>query len=481
MRPVGDPPARLGTDDLWRIALLVVLALVVRALYFAQLDVPQYDPWRHLALVRNLRSGLGFTLFDGQPYLWYSPVWYVLCAAVPSWLRMEWLAGAFSVLAVPALYLVGRRMSGVLAASAAAGLLAACGPVVAFTCHYGPEALALFLTLGGLALVALRGGVAAALVSGLAIGMATVLRTHFALDACLALPWVREPRRGAAFVAGIAVPLGATWWRNHLILESHTWVFTWDGLATRSSGFDVLSTLVVQLHPSIQEGLRRLHEIVVPHPEWLVRDGAPNWPVIAFFLSGLLCVVVARRATLALAALVPVAFFLLLDRSLSANFFRIYLPVFPALFLAIGIVAERLAERRGWLAVVVLAIPVLGGAPLLVPPAIGSLEALTPPPGLLSERAYLVPSGRFHPESLVWRFPEQRFLGLPLEPEDLPDFLSAYPEYRAVLLHDFTVQPEVERALIDDPAWRLTRAVANPAGRVYRVLVRAEAGGTNAP
>ena len=57
------------------------------------IDLSAADPWRHLQLVRNIRSGAGFTLFDGQPYIWYSPVWYYLCAGLPSWFAMDWAAG----------------------------------------------------------------------------------------------------------------------------------------------------------------------------------------------------------------------------------------------------------------------------------------------------------------------------------------------------------------------------------------------------
>jgi hypothetical protein len=184
---------------------------------------------------------------------------------------------------------------------------------------------------------------------------------------------------------------------------------------------------------------------------------------------------------LALAGLVPVGYFLFLDRTMSANFFRIYLPVFPALFLAIGAVAAALVDRaRSRLAIAVVALAVLGGIPLLVPPPMGRLDALTPRADLLTETRYLVPSAGFYPESLIWKFPDRRFLGLPLDPADLPEFLTAFPSYRAVLLHDFTVQPEVERVLLEDPSWRLARSEWTPDGRLYRVLERTDAG-TSAP
>ena len=471
----GPAPERaLDGTDLRRMALLTLLAVAVRVQYLLRLDVPPYDPWRHLALVRNLREGSGFTLFDGQPYVWYSPIWYVLCALVPPWLGPEWIACLFSVLAVPALYLVGRRLGGRTAATVAALLLAACGPVVAFTCHYGPEALALALVAAAVALVAVRGGWASATGAGALLGVAIVLRSNLALNLFLAVPWLRNRRRTIGFCAGIATPLAITWWRNHRILATHPWVFTWDGLATRSADFGWLSTFVVQMHPAVQEGLRRLHEAVVPRPEWLIQGGRPNGSLIVFLGTGIVCTIVARRASLAIAGLLPLVYFLFLDRSLSANFFRIYLGVFPAMFLAIGLVAARLLVRRErrWLAVALVLLPLLGGATLLVPPRMGSLETLTPDASLLGQTRYFVPSGGFYPESLIWKFPDRSFLGLPLDPNDLPEFLAAYPAYRAVLLHDFTVQPEVERTLLEDPAWHVSRTVLTNEGRVYRVLER---------
>jgi hypothetical protein len=470
----GDGPgSELDRVDAWRASALGALALAIRVVYLLRLDVPAYDPWRHLALVRNVREGLGFTLFDGQPYLWYSPIWYVLCALAPPSLGPQWIACLFSVLAVPALYLVGRRLGGRTPATVAALLLAACGPVVAFTCHYGPEALALALVTAAVALVAVSGAWSAT-AAGALLGVAIVLRSNLALNLLLAAPWLRDRRRTLGFCAGTATPLALTWWRNHRILATHPWVFTWDGLATRSADFGWLSTFVVQMHPAVQEGLRRLHEAVVPRPEWLIQGGRPNWPSIVFLATGIVCTIVARRASLALAGLLPLVYFLFLDRSLSANFFRIYLGVFPAMFLAIGLVAARLFVRRErrWLAVALVLLPILGGAALLAPPRMGSLEALTPDASLLGETRYFVPSGGFYPESLIWKFPDRSFLGLPLDPNDLPEFLAAYPAYRAVLLHDFTVQPEVERTLLEDPSWHVSRTALTSEGRVYRVLER---------
>ena len=55
-------------------------------------ELSPFDPWRHLVLLRNLREGLGFTLTGEQPYVWYNPLWYVLCSWFPEGVGPEWIA-----------------------------------------------------------------------------------------------------------------------------------------------------------------------------------------------------------------------------------------------------------------------------------------------------------------------------------------------------------------------------------------------------
>src|SRR4029450_3606701 len=82
-------------------ALLLLIAAALRAGYTAVQGLPNADPWRHLLLLENLRAGRGFTLFDGQPYIWYSPVWYWLAALAGPPEAARWIAAACSALAVP--------------------------------------------------------------------------------------------------------------------------------------------------------------------------------------------------------------------------------------------------------------------------------------------------------------------------------------------------------------------------------------------
>jgi hypothetical protein len=439
------------------------------------MEIPPFDPWRHLALVRNLRDGTGFTLFDGQPYLWYGPTWYYLCAALPSWFRIEWFAGLISALSAPTAFLFMRLQTpqaSRLAPIVAGTLFGAAGPVVAYTCHYGPEALALFLTVLALLVCTVTRRAVGSFLAGLTFGIALSLRLNFVFDSFLFLPWMRRPSRATAFASGAAIPLLLNWWRNHSIIEAYAWVFTWDGLATRTADFNLLSTLVPQMHPAIAEGLRRLHEQVIPRPEWIHGTDGIAWGLLLFVACGLAGTVASRRWPLILAAGSAFFYFLLMDRSLSSHYFRIYLVVFPVLFFGIAATAESLWDRRSrrWLAIALVALPLLGGSPLLRPAPMLPLEAVNPAPGFLDGDRYLVNSAFFHPESLIYRHPDKSFIGLPIDSDQLDAFLAAYPTYGQVLWHDRGIQAEVDQEVNRRADLRGVRESINAYGVRYRIV-----------
>jgi hypothetical protein len=455
-------------------ALLLLLAGAVRALFAAQTELPSADPWRHLLLLGNLRGGRGFTLFDGQPYIWYSPVWYRLAARLAAPEQVKWLAAACSALAVPVFAFAVYRLAGRDAWAAAAGgvLLAGFGPVVAATLQLGAEAFALLLLVAAFALCAGPTGAARALGAGGFLGFALAARLQLALATPLFLPLLRRPRSAAAFAAGAALPLALHWWRNWRVIRAHAFVFTWDGLATPSDGYGPLSTLAVQLHPSVAAATRALYESTHARPEWLYLDGRLRLEMLAALALGLACVAASRRAGLALAAAASLVYFTALDATLSARFFRIWLGLFPVLFAGIALVAARLARsgRAGRLAAAALVLlPLAAGAPELRPRPIEPLEAATPPPELLTGSHYLVQSGFYHPESLVYRHPDRHFLGMPLEPERFAEFHALYPEYRAILWHGYNVQRELLRHLRESGRWRPVRSAENAAGYAYRL------------
>jgi hypothetical protein len=477
--PASCPTPAWRREAARPLLLALLLGAVARIAFLALTELPRFDPWRHLKLVENIRAGRGFTLFDGQPYLWHHPAWYYLSAALPAGVGAQWLAGALSLLTVGLVWRWVRAThpASAWAASAAALMMALYGPLVSFTCHLGPESLALALVFGALAWVAARPGLPAAAGAGVLFGLGAAIRVNFAVNLFLFLPLLATRRRGVAWAAGAALPLGAAWWRNHQIIGAYPWVFTWDGLATRSAGFDALSTLVIQMHPAVREGLARLHAQIVPVPAWFRGPDGISWGPLVFLLLAAGCLIASRRRELALAGFAAAGAFLFLDRSLSANFFRVWLGVFPVLIAAVAVAADRLrASGAGGgrvprlLAGGLVALVVACGVGELLPQPMYPIEAVTPPPALLEEDAYLVNSGFYHPEAPAWRFPDKRFVGLPLDPGDVDEFLRAYPGYRTVLWHGGGVQQGVARYLEQVAGYAVVRTAANDAGLTYAVL-----------
>ena len=164
---------------------------------------------------------------------------------------------------------------------------------------------------------------------------------NFLFVAPMFVPGLRTPARGLAFGLGTLVPLALTWWRNHTIISAHDWVFTWDGLATRSVDFTPLSTLIVQLHPAVNEGLRRLHETIVPAPEW-----TRSWWLIVFVVLGGLAGLAAGRLWVGLTIVGTLFYFLVQDSGMSSNFLRVYQVLFPAFAYCVALTGERITRSR---------------------------------------------------------------------------------------------------------------------------------------
>lgn len=129
----------LESRDYIYVVILLLIGSALRIFFLHAYGIPRFDPWRHLLLVENLRAGRGFTLFAGQPYIWYPPFWHGFAALMPRALGLGQLAALFSLLTIPLTYAfarVGAKMSAV-GAGVAGFFMAASGPLVAFTCHYG--------------------------------------------------------------------------------------------------------------------------------------------------------------------------------------------------------------------------------------------------------------------------------------------------------------------------------------------------------
>ena len=461
--------------NLWLIvATVFLLAAVIRYLFVSGTGLPDGDPWRHMALVRNIREGRGFTLFDGQPYIWYSPVWYYLAAAVTDADGIKWLAAAFSALSVPvyALFLYRNGEKSREAALAGGLLFASFGPLVLFTCQLGAESLAIFLLAAALLICSCSRRPLLDFTGGLLFGLVLVSRLQFIFNVFLFLPLLGQRRRSLFFAGGAILPLVLHWWRNWRVINSYLFVFTWDGMATRSSDYNILSTLVVQLHPTVSKATGMLYEMILKWPEWLFSQNRIRWEILLFMGISLSCVVATKKLSLILPSVLTIVYFFFLDDTLSSRFFRIWLGLLPVFLIAVAEVFSRLwtrgaSRRRRAAAVALLLATILSGALDLRGRQMTPLEAATPPPQALSDRYYMVNSGFYHPESLIYRYPDRNFIGMPLHPDQFKEFRELFPEYRSIIWHGFNVQAELSEYVKRSGEYRLTGRSASRSGYPY--------------
>ena len=469
--------AKLEARDYAIMLKLMAVGAAARLFFLNAQGISRFDPWRHLLLVENLKAARGFTLFAGQPYIWYPPFWHSFAALMPRAFGLDQLAALFSLLTIPLTYVLARfgaKMSAV-GAGVAGLLMAASGPLVAFTSHYGPEAFALFLVLAALCLAACSPRMISALAAGFLLSAGILLRPNLAILGLLFISFVFRRKNWVSFVAGGAIPLAyvAIW--NHRVIAANPFIFTWDGLATQASGYGWLSTVFPQLNPAVTESLRQLHSAIMPLPEWFSLGGILRWDTILFMAFGILAVFASRRLSWIAAAFVGLIYLLFLDSSLSANYFRIALGLFPIFFLSIGALADRVrvakSPRFRWYYAGFVGFALLSGARLFAPPAMPVFNRMVPPPEVLVEKAYMVNSGYYHPECLMARYPDKRFIGLPAKQEEFDRFRSLYPEYRAIVWHEeFSVQDGLLRFLLDSGLYTVTSRWTSDYGIHYIVL-----------
>ena len=365
-------------------------------------------------------------------------------------------------------------MSAVGAGVAGFLMVASC-PLVAFTCHYGPEAFALFLVLAALCLAACMPRRIVALAAGVLLSAGILLRPNLAILGFLFIPFVFRRKNWISCFIGGAIPLAYVAVGNHRVIAANPFIFTWDGLATPASGYGWLSTLLPQLNPAVTESLRQLHSVIMPSPEWISFGGVIRWDTILFMAFGAIAVLASRRLFWIAGIVVGLTYILFLDRSLSANYFRISLGLFPIFFLSFGALADRVraakSPRFQWYYAGFVGFALLSGARLFAPPPMPQLGRMLPPPEVLGEKAYMVNSGYYHPECLMARYPDKRFIGLPAKPEEFERFRSLYPEYRGIVWHEeFSVQDGLFRYLLDSGFYRVTSRWASDFGIHYMVL-----------
>lgn len=455
------------------LAALLAVAAVFRLQFLGGLSVAEFDPWRHLTLIDNLRAGAGFTLFDGQPYIWYNSLWYRLAALFGPSRDSAFLSAGLSMLSVLAFYGFLLRTERSTAAAVAGGLLmAAYGPVITFTGGYGSESMTLLLMLVACALATHQPNRLAIAAAGVIFGVVLVSRINFVFAGFLIWPLLKGWKERVLFGAAAGVVLAIATWNTQTVLAAHAYVFTWDGMATRSDSYTLASTLAPQLHPEIAAATREIYLQVAPQPfDYGSRGAAVAIANGLFVLLGTACVLVTRRWWLVAATVAPIGYFLLFDSTLSTNFYRHYLAVFPALFIGVAVVSARLASTAGRAGVILGLI--LLGVPYLRPSDMPTLAMMTPPPAALTGDRYMVNSGLFHPENLMQRYPGKSFIGLPYQPADFDAFAQQYPSYTRILWRrEFSIQDRVMVGLLESGRYRVTGQATSDAGLTYLILER---------
>ncbi len=248
----------------------------------------------------------------------------------------------------------------------------------------------------------------------------------------------------------------------------------------RASDYGIVSTVFPQMDHSVQEALRQLHSVIMRSPEWLSQGGIIRWDTILFMAFGVLAVLLSRRFAWIAAAVLGMAYIVFLDSSHSTYFFRYSLGLFPIFFLSFGALADRVraakSPRFRWYYAGFVAFALLSGARLYAPPPMPDLGRMVPPAEVLTESSYMVNSGYYHPECLMARYPDKRFIGLPARPEEFDAFVRAYPGYPAIVWHEeFSVQDALLRALVDSGRWRVTARWTSEYGVHFLVLKPASA------
>jgi len=458
---------------------LIALAAIMRCVFVHIMDIAAYDPWRHLQLLKNIRNGDGFTLFNGQPYIWYSPLWYYVASFFDPWVKVQWVSCLASLLSVPIFFLFLLKTEKSLMPAVVGGvLMAAFGPMIAFTCTYGSESFALLLMLSALLLCAHKSHFVAVLIGGILFGTVLICRMNFLFNFLIFIPILKSRRNLAVFLSGAMLILCLVWWRNHLVINSYDYIFTWDGLATKSEDYSIMSTLVPQMHPAVIEATRTLYESIAPIPQWLYSGGEIAWGTILFVLLGSASLVYTRRPYLIAAGLLPMIYFNLFDRTLSSNFFRHYVALFPLFFIGIALAVKQILHDQKALSpysypisISVVMLVVLSGISFMKPLKIPVIECVIPPSDMLTEEHYMVNSGFYHPESLIYSYPDKKFIGMPFYPEQFDDFSRCYPQYNSIICHiDFNVQKDLLKHLIDSGKYRVDGAGRNKYGVKYLLL-----------
>jgi hypothetical protein len=193
--------------------------------------------------------------------------------------------------------------------------------------------------------------------------------------------------------------------------------------------------------------------MTVPTPEWLWSAEGMPWSSAIFMLAGAAALVLWRKRIAGWIGFLSLVYMALFDPTRTGNYFRIYVGLFPLMFAALAELSGRISWvngiRRIWVPGAVAAGVIFCGVTFLVPGDMIPVEAVTPPGDLLKQDAsFMVNSGFFQPEALCYAFPDRKFIGLPMRPEEFDEFRKSFPGYKFILWHDISVQDRLSNVLL---------------------------------
>ena len=457
------------------ICLIVLLTVSFKLIYFSQITVPPFDSWRHLVLIRNIQTGNGFTLFNNQPYLWYSPIWYYFAAFFTLFFNIKLLIIAISAICSVLFFFFVYKTEKSLSVAFTAGILFAVYPPNAvYTSSFGSEPFSLLLIFTALMLLLYKpDNYLFVCLSGLIFGISLSCRINFIFLFFLVIPLINK-KKLIIFVSAISLLFFLSCLRNYLIIHSYSYLFSWDGLATKTDSYNIISTFIPQLNKTVEVAISELHKSIFKYPEWFINERKIQFGTISFILLSLVSVVYTKRIYFYFAGILPFIYFTFFDNTLSGYFFRIYLPLFPIYFISIALSVNKLFNRSTNKKFFIFAVSLMvfaSGCPYLFPRDITVLKNLTPPDQFINKKYYMVNSGYFHPENLIYKYPDKKFIGMPLNYSDFDNFTKNFPKYKNILWHiEFSIQDNLLIWLIQSKKYKVIKYETNNAGLEYVLL-----------
>ncbi len=240
---------------------LLLVALVPRLAILAAFGSQAIESWEYDGLARSIAAGQGYAILhfghlsfafgDGNLYSFLAGVFYYLFGHQTTMLAV--VQAVVASLAAPAIFAIGVRPLGALAAGLGAILAALHPGLLVYTLKLHPLGLdVLLLSLLVLWFSSMSSRPRDALVAGIALGLNLMTRPTFFLAGIVALAVRRQPLRGHLLSVGlaaiVAVTIALPWvGRNWMVLGRPVFMTTgledvWKGNNRAASGSSYLAS-----------------------------------------------------------------------------------------------------------------------------------------------------------------------------------------------------------------------------------------------